>query len=117
MAIDEPKDAPDSWQPWLEHVLVAMTLLAMLATSLRIISRRLNRQALWWDDWLAVWNMVRRHCHFAPVGIVRFLTLDAGLVIDYRRFRLHRDRFGPWSTCSIRLSGKHSRFDQSSLGH
>lgn len=49
---------PDSLQPWLERVLVAMGLLALLATTLRIQSRRLNQQALWWDDWLAIGNMV-----------------------------------------------------------
>lgn len=55
---DDP-DATDSLRPWLQRVLVSMTVFALLATALRIHSRRLNRQRLGWDDWLAVISMVR----------------------------------------------------------
>lgn len=47
-------------QPWLEKILVGMSAFALLATCLRICSRRLNKQRLWWDDWLAVLSMVRK---------------------------------------------------------
>lgn len=63
MAIVRRDGTSTSLQPWLERMIVSMALLALLATSLRIISRRLNRQALWWDDWLAIWSMVRYSCH------------------------------------------------------
>lgn len=56
-----PRAGPDggaSRRPWLERVLVSMTLFALLATVLRITSRRLNQQYFWWDDWLALINMV-----------------------------------------------------------
>lgn len=65
MATIVPNNEQTSLQQWLERIIVAMALLALLATSLRIGSRRLNGQALWWDDWFAVLNMVRRHGHFA----------------------------------------------------
>lgn len=62
-------EPPDSLRPWLARVLVSMTLLAMLVTALRIWSRRLNQQSLWWDDRLAMFNLVRilRPQHLRPV--------------------------------------------------
>lgn len=49
---------PDSLQPWLERVIVFMTLLSLVAVLLRIYSRRLNQVPLWIDDWLAIGNLV-----------------------------------------------------------
>lgn len=54
-------DWPESLQPWLERVIVSMTLLALLAVFLRLYSRRLNQVPLWYDDWLAIGNMVRSY--------------------------------------------------------
>lgn len=67
-----------SLRPWLTRVLVSMTLLAMLATGLRIWSRRLNQQSLWWDDWLAIFNMVRNLVNpvSAPVTASNHLVAD-----------------------------------------
>lgn len=71
MATVMPDNPQTDLQQWLERIIVAMALLALLATCLRIASRRLNGQALWWDDWFAALNMVRRHGHFA-VGFPTF---------------------------------------------
>lgn len=53
---------PDSLQPWTVAVVVSVTVLALLAIGLRLLSRRLNRQPLWWDDKMIVfsmgWNLV-----------------------------------------------------------
>lgn len=49
---------PVTIQPWLERVIVAMTIFALCTTCLRIYSRRLNHQDLWWDDYLAIFSMV-----------------------------------------------------------
>lgn len=46
-------------QPWLERVLVAMALFGLGTTCLRVYSRHLNRQSLWWDDCLAIFGMAR----------------------------------------------------------
>lgn len=49
---------PESLRPWLEKVIVFMTLLSVAAVLLRIYSRRLNQVPLWIDDWLAISNLV-----------------------------------------------------------
>lgn len=49
---------PVTIQPWLERVMVSMSLFALLITGLRVRSRLLNRQEFGWDDWLAIFNMV-----------------------------------------------------------
>lgn len=49
---------PDSLQPWTVAVVVSVTVLALLAIGLRLLSRRLNRQPLWWDDKMIVFSMV-----------------------------------------------------------
>lgn len=51
-------DWPESLQPWLEQVLVFMTLMSLLAVLLRVYSRRLNQVPFWVDDWLAIGNLV-----------------------------------------------------------
>ncbi|KAG6010805.1 hypothetical protein E4U21_004193 [Claviceps maximensis] len=45
-------------QPWTVAVVVSMTLLALLAVFLRVVSRRLNHQALWWDDKMILFSMI-----------------------------------------------------------
>lgn len=73
-ARSDPDDG-DSLRPWMARVLVSMTLLTILATALRIWSRRLNHQSLWWDDWLAMFNLVRTNvlphiCGQGPLSTV-----------------------------------------------
>ncbi|KAI6779238.1 uncharacterized protein J7T54_007765 [Emericellopsis cladophorae] len=53
---------PDNLQPWTIQVVVSVTVLALCSTVLRVVSRRLNSQKLWWDDWMILfsmgWNLV-----------------------------------------------------------
>lgn len=49
---------PVTIQPWLCRVIIAMTLLALFATGLRILSRHIKKQGLWWDDWMIIFSQV-----------------------------------------------------------
>lgn len=67
---------PVTVQPWLERVMVAMTLFALCTTCLRIYSRRLNHQNLWWDDYLAIFSMVRIDMNpdLLPIAVSRDIS-------------------------------------------
>lgn len=52
----EPSE--DGMRAWAIGVIVAMTILSAASVVVRIISRRIRRQKLWWDDWLCVTSMV-----------------------------------------------------------
>ncbi|KAM5347852.1 hypothetical protein ACJ41O_007676 [Fusarium nematophilum] len=49
-------------QPWTVEVVVSMTVLALASVGLRLYSRHLKAQKLWWDDWIIIfsmtWNLV-----------------------------------------------------------
>ncbi|KAL6912868.1 hypothetical protein FSHL1_010551 [Fusarium sambucinum] len=49
-------------QPWTVEVVVSMTLLALVSCGLRLYSRHLKAQKLWWDDYVILfsmaWNLV-----------------------------------------------------------
>jgi len=45
-------------QPWTVSVVVSMTILALLSVGLRLMSRRIKAQPLWWDDYMIVFSMV-----------------------------------------------------------
>lgn len=49
----------DNLQSWTVAVVVSMTLLALFVVGLRVVSRRLNHQPLWWDDKMILFSMVR----------------------------------------------------------
>ncbi|KAH7136826.1 hypothetical protein B0J13DRAFT_81558 [Dactylonectria estremocensis] len=53
---------PHNIQPWIMQVVIAMTVLALVCVGLRILSRHLKGQKLWWDDWVLLfsmgWNLV-----------------------------------------------------------
>lgn len=53
---------PEDLQPWTVGVVVSMTVLALVSVGLRLVSRRLNRQALWLDDKMIVFSMVSFLC-------------------------------------------------------
>lgn len=38
-------------RPWLLAVIVSQTVLALACVALRLISRRIRKMELWWDDW------------------------------------------------------------------
>jgi hypothetical protein len=49
---------PDNIQPWLVQVVTAMTILVVVSVALRLVSRRIMGQKLWWDDWMILFSMV-----------------------------------------------------------
>lgn len=49
---------PYNLQPWTVQVTVSMTVLALLCVVLRIVSRRLRKQPLGWDDYMILFSMV-----------------------------------------------------------
>lgn len=49
---------PNNLQPWTVQVVAAMTVLAFVCVVLRIISRRIRQQELWWDDRMIIFSMV-----------------------------------------------------------
>lgn len=48
---------PDNLQPWTIATVVSVTVLALIAVALRLLSRYERRTALWWDDWMILWSM------------------------------------------------------------
>ncbi|RSM05306.1 hypothetical protein CEP52_006334 [Fusarium oligoseptatum] len=53
---------PQNIQPWTVEVIVCMTVLALASVGLRLYSRHLKAQPLWWDDYVIMfsmaWNLV-----------------------------------------------------------
>ncbi|KAJ4011594.1 hypothetical protein NW752_008600 [Fusarium irregulare] len=54
-------------QPWTVEVVVSMTVLALLSCVLRLYSRHLKAQKLWWDDYVILFSMV---WNLAVVGFI-----------------------------------------------
>lgn len=52
----------DSLQPWSIAVVTSMTVLALIVVGLRLLSRYVMAQRLWWDDWMILfsllWNLI-----------------------------------------------------------
>ena len=40
--------------------IIPMVILALVAVGLRLLSRRIKRTPLWWDDYMIIVAMVRR---------------------------------------------------------
>jgi hypothetical protein len=53
---------PNDLQPWTVQVVTSMTVLSVVCVGLRLFSRYLKGQKLWWDDWLIIFSMVRFRC-------------------------------------------------------
>lgn len=49
---------PDNIQPWTVQVVASMTVLAVVSVGLRLVSRHIMGQKLWWDDWMILFSMV-----------------------------------------------------------
>jgi hypothetical protein len=53
---------PDNLQPWTVAVVVSVTVLSTVTVALRLASRYIKGQGLWWDDYTIifsqVWNLV-----------------------------------------------------------
>ncbi|KAH7126037.1 hypothetical protein EDB81DRAFT_203112 [Dactylonectria macrodidyma] len=48
---------PHNIQPWTMQVVISMTVLALTCVGLRLVSRHLKGQKLWWDDWVLLFSM------------------------------------------------------------
>ncbi|KAK3986391.1 hypothetical protein QBC44DRAFT_248392 [Cladorrhinum sp. PSN332] len=68
---------PDNLQPWMVEVVTTVTVLAVVCVGLRLFSRHLKGQTLWWDDWLIVFSMV---WNLLVVGFI-FAMQHAGMGI------------------------------------
>jgi hypothetical protein len=49
---------PDNLQPWTVAVVASVTVLATVAVALRLFSRHLKAQKLWWDDYMIIFSLV-----------------------------------------------------------
>ena len=54
-----PGHNPNNIQPWTVQVVTSVTVLAFVSVVLRIWSRHIKAQKLWWDDWMIIFSMVR----------------------------------------------------------
>lgn len=73
---------PEDLQPWTVGVVVSMTVLALVSVALRLVSRRLNRQALWLDDKMIVFSMVGLTC-LGVFAVVWFGScIDLGFLVS-----------------------------------
>ncbi|KAK2016456.1 integral membrane protein [Colletotrichum eremochloae] len=66
---------PQNLQPWTVQVVVSVTVLAVVSVALRLYSRQIKAQKLWWDDYLIVWSMV---WNLFVVGFI-FAMYSAGM--------------------------------------
>lgn len=55
--------AENGVRAWAIRVVTAMTIMSALTVAVRVISRRMRRQKLWWDDWLCIVSMVSHKVH------------------------------------------------------
>lgn len=53
-----PHSKPGPLRRWLILVVSWMTTLAILSIGLRLLSRRIRKQKLWWDDYMIMFSMV-----------------------------------------------------------
>ncbi|KAH6604495.1 putative PTH11-type G-protein coupled receptor protein [Trichoderma cornu-damae] len=75
---------PNSLQPWTVQVTVAMTVLSFVCVVLRVISRRIRQQELWWDDSMVIFSL---GWYFVVVGFI-FAMYNSGM-------GLHADKVEP----------------------
>lgn len=55
---------PHNLQPWTVEVVTSVTALATVAVALRLLSRHIKAQKLWWDDYMIIFSLVcvARYC-------------------------------------------------------
>ncbi|KAH6857044.1 hypothetical protein B0I37DRAFT_89178 [Chaetomium sp. MPI-CAGE-AT-0009] len=68
---------PDNIQPWTVEVVASVTVLAVVSVALRLLSRHLKGQKLWWDDYMIIFSLL---WNFAVVGFI-FAMHSAGMGI------------------------------------
>lgn len=102
MASDEASQLPglpgynkDNLQPWTVAVVTSVTVLAVVTIGLRLLSRRIKHQQLWWDDKMILFSMV---C--SPIEVLQgqpsfLIDLDKPLIagrlagLELGRCRIH----------------------------
>ena len=57
----------DNLQPWTVEVVASVTVLATVAVILRLLSRHIKAQKLWWDDYMIIFSLVCLAQSFPPV--------------------------------------------------
>jgi hypothetical protein len=50
----------DNLQPWSVAVISSVTVLATVVVGLRLLSRYIKAQKLWWDDYMIIFSLVSR---------------------------------------------------------
>ncbi|WAO85010.1 Hypothetical protein NCS54_00224300 [Fusarium falciforme] len=75
---------PQNIQPWTVEVVVCMTVLALASVGLRLFSRHLKAQQLWWDDYTIIFSML---WNLVVVGFI-FAMHSCGM-------GLHADKVDP----------------------
>lgn len=63
MPFIDPRDARSAAdaaavRSWAVKVIISMAVLSAVAVLIRLLSRRIRHQKLWWDDWLCIISMV-----------------------------------------------------------
>lgn len=54
-----PSYPPKQMRVWALSVASVMSFLAFVSISMRLISRHIRAQPLWWDDYIIMFSMVR----------------------------------------------------------
>ncbi len=63
---------PHSIQPWTVEVVISITVLSAVAVALRLLSRHLKCQTLWWDDYMIIFSLVRPyHWHIEKRSLTK----------------------------------------------
>ncbi|KAJ9148526.1 Integral membrane protein [Pleurostoma richardsiae] len=102
---------PDTIQPWTVGVVVSMTVLALLSVGLRLLSRHLKAQQLWWDDWMIIfsmgWNLVVVGFIFAMYGCGMGIHADkvkTSSIVMMAKWLLVAEILYAWNLCWTKIS-------------
>ncbi|EPE10560.1 integral membrane protein [Ophiostoma piceae UAMH 11346] len=75
---------PDNLQPWTVGVVASVTVLATVSVIMRLVCRRLNRQTLWWDDYMIIFSLF---WYYVVVGFI-FAMYDEGMGIHADKLKM-----------------------------
>ncbi|KAJ4421066.1 hypothetical protein N0V82_003970 [Gnomoniopsis sp. IMI 355080] len=100
-----------SLQPWLIAVVASLAALSAVFVGLRLTSRRLMQQKLWWDDWFIMISMA---CNLVSVGII-FAMYSQGLglpssavpptqIVNMTKISLAAKIVFAWNLCLTKIS-------------
>ncbi|RDL35886.1 Uncharacterized protein BP5553_06498 [Venustampulla echinocandica] len=106
-----PHGSPGAMRVWLILVVSWMAILALLCVVLRLVSRRIKKQKLWWDDYLILFSMVWNWV-VVGIGFAMFIEgtgyhawqLPAEATINIERWLLVTEIIYFWNMCWTKLS-------------